>query len=358
MRLSWSKRWQKKTHLSRDLLLYSPKDCFSSFLLYAASVFVCLILRHFDTSKATSYVTMIFLLDVFLTAFFTDGFLFSLLDAVLGVLSVDYIFTEPYWHISFTLSGFPVTFLVMMTISILTGILTSRAKQLDAVSREAEREKLYAGLLRAVSHDIRTPLTGIVGATNVLLEQEETITPAQRHELIQSANQEAQWLIRIVENLLSITRIGSENACVTKTPEAAEAAIDVSVHLPDEFLLVPMDPLLIEQVLTNLLENAALHGETTTHIDISLERIHREACFTVADNGVGLPPELQARIFNGYFCPPEQGDKRRNMGIGLSACQAVVRAHQGRITARSSKQGGAVFQVYLPMKEEPHENQG
>lgn len=193
MRLSWPKRWQKKTHLSRELLLYSPKDFFISFLLYAASVFVCLILRHFDTSKATSYVAMIFLLDVFLTAFFTDGFLFSLLDAVLGVLSVDYIFTEPYWHISFTLSGVPVTFLVMMTISILTGILTSRAKQLDAVSREAEREKLYAGLLRAVSHDIRTPLTGIVGATNVLLEQEETITPAQRHELIQSANQEAQW---------------------------------------------------------------------------------------------------------------------------------------------------------------------
>ena len=229
MRLSWPKRWQKKTHLSRELLLYSPKDFFISFLLYAASVFVCLILRHFDTSKATSYVAMIFLLDVFLTAFFTDGFLFSLLDAVLGVLSVDYIFTEPYWHISFTLSGVPVTFLVMMTISILTGILTSRAKQLDAVSREAEREKLYAGLLRAVSHDIRTPLTGIVGATNVLLEQEETITPAQRHELLQSANQEAQWLIRIVENLLSITRIGAENACVTKTPEAAEEVIEGAV---------------------------------------------------------------------------------------------------------------------------------
>ena len=117
----------------------------------------------------------------------------------------------------------------MMTISILTGILTSRAKQLDAVSREAEREKLYAGLLRAVSHDIRTPLTGIVGATNVLLEQEETITPAQRHELLQSANQEAQWLIRIVENLLSITRIGAENACVTKTPEAAEEVIEGAV---------------------------------------------------------------------------------------------------------------------------------
>ncbi len=84
MRLSWPKRWQKKTHLSRELLLYSPKDFFISFLLYAASVFVCLILRHFDTSKATSYVAMIFLLDVFLTAFFTDGFLFSIPDGPCG----------------------------------------------------------------------------------------------------------------------------------------------------------------------------------------------------------------------------------------------------------------------------------
>lgn len=250
MRLSWPKRWQKKTHLSRELLLYSPKDFFISLLLYAASVFVCLILRHFDTSKATSYVAMIFLLDVFLTAFFTDGFLFSLLDAVLGVLSVDYTLPEPYWHISFTLSGVPVTFLVMMTISILTGILTSRASSLmPSRARRSAKSSMPAPARRVA----RYPHTAdrIVGATNVLLEQEETITPAQRHELIQSANQEAQWLIRIVENLLSITRIGAENACVTKTPEAAEEviegavakfrrrwpAIDVSVHLPDEFLL-------------------------------------------------------------------------------------------------------------------------
>ena len=371
--------WAKlRSHKKRERasvtqgLSYSALDLAIAFSLYLAAVLLCLFLRNIDQHQDTTYVAVIFFLDVFLTAYWTNGYLLGIITAVAGVFSVDYIFTYPYWHISFTLTGFPLTFLVMMTISVLTAAVTSRAKQTEAVRREAEREKMYADLLRAVSHDIRTPLTGIVGATNVLLEQDGELTQEQRQQLLRSTNEDAQWLIRIVENLLSITRINSEEARVKKAPEAAEEVIgsavakthkhypdvEVCVSVPEELMLVPMDPLLIEQVLTNLLENAALHGETTTHIDISLERIHREACFTVADNGVGLPPELQARIFNGYFCPPEQGDKRRNMGIGLSACQAVVRAHQGRITARSSKQGGAVFQVYLPMKEEPHENQG
>lgn len=123
-----------------------------------------------------------------------------------GVFSVDYIFTYPYWHISFTLTGFPLTFLVMMTISVLTAAVTSRAKQTETVRREAEREKMYADLLRAVSHDIRTPLTGIVGATNVLLEQDGELTQEQRQQLLRSTNEDAQWLHRIVENLLSITQ--------------------------------------------------------------------------------------------------------------------------------------------------------
>ena len=230
---------------------------------------------------------MIFLLDVFLTALLTEGFFFSLIISIFAVLSVDYIFTPPYWNVSFTLSGFPLTFLVTMTISVVTGIVTSRAKQMDEVRREAELERMHGNLLRAVSHDIRTPLTGIVGATNVLLEQENTLTPEQRHELIRNANEEAQWLIRIVENLLSITRMGGDEAKVNKTPEAAEEIIEgavgkftrrwgtdipVEVRLPEEFLLVPMDPLLMEQVLTNLMENAVLHGKTTRHITVTLCR--------------------------------------------------------------------------------------
>ena len=247
--IRWPNEWLKRTRLFRtDLLSYSGKDFIVSVSLYLISVGFCLVLRNFDPNNDTSYVSMIFLLDVFLTALLTDGFFFSLTIAVFAVLSVDYIFTPPFWEVSFTLAGFPLTFLVMMTICVATGIVTSRAKKVSEMEREAEREKIHSNLLRAVSHDIRTPLTGIVGATNVLLEQDDVLTPQQRRELLKNANEEAQWLIHIVENLLSITRIGAgEDAQVTKTPEAAEEVIegavgkfrrqypqiDVRVELPD-----------------------------------------------------------------------------------------------------------------------------
>ena len=211
-------------------LRFSGMDVLKALGLYMVAVMCCLLLRSFDMHNDTSYVAMIFLLDVFLTAYWTDGYLLGIIMAVVGVFSVDIIFTYPFWHISFTLTGFPLTFLVMMTISILTATVTSRAKQTEQVRREADREKMYADLLRAVSHDIRTPLTGIVGATNVLLEQDGGLTQEQRQQLLRSTNEDAQWLIRIVENLLSITRINnSEEARVKKAlealPEVTEAVV-------------------------------------------------------------------------------------------------------------------------------------
>ena len=353
-------------------LPYSGRDLAIAFGLYLAAVLLCLFLRNIDLHRDTSYVAVIFLLDVFLTAYWTNGYILGIITAVAGVFSVDYIFTYPYWHISFTLTGFPLTFLVMMTISVLTAAVTSRAKQTETVRREAEREKMYADLLRAVSHDIRTPLTGIVGATNVLLEQDDTLTPQQRRELLKNANEDAQWLIHIVENLLSITRIGAgEDAQVTKTPEAAEEVIegavgkfrrrypqiDVEVRLPEEFFLVPMDPLLIQQVMTNLLENAAVHGVTTTRAVVSLEKRGKWARFTVCDNGRGIPEGRLHNLFDGTQSA-QQGDSTRSMGIGLSVCKTVVAAHRGKIKGENIKGSGARFTVDLPLEEDEHEDQG
>ena len=369
----WPDEWLKRTRLFRtDLLSYSGKDFIVSVSLYLISVVFCLVLRNFDPNNDTSYVSMIFLLDVFLTAMLTDGFFFSLTIAVFAVLSVDYIFTPPFWEVSFTLAGFPLTFLVMMTICVATGIVTSRAKKVSEMEREAEREKIHSNLLRAVSHDIRTPLTGIVGATNVLLEQDDTLTPQQRRELLKNANEEAQWLIHIVENLLSITRIGAgEDAQVTKTPEAAEEVIegavgkfrrrypqiDVEVRLPEEFFLVPMDPLLIQQVMTNLLENAAVHGVTTTRVAVSLEKRGKWARFTVCDDGRGLPEGRLHNLFDGTQSA-QKGDSTRSMGIGLSVCKTVVAAHRGKIKGENIKGSGARFTVDLPLEEDEHEDQG
>lgn len=371
--IRWPNEWLKRTRLFRtDLLSYSGKDFIVSVSLYLISVGFCLVLRNFAPNNDTSYVSMIFLLDVFLTALLTDGFFFSLTIAVFAVLSVDYIFTPPFWEVSFTLAGFPLTFLVMMTICVATGIVTSRAKKVSEMEREAEREKIHSNLLRAVSHDIRTPLTGIVGATNVLLEQDDVLTPQQRRELLKNANEEAQWLIHIVENLLSITRIGAgEDAQVTKTPEAAEEVIegavgkfrrqypqiDVRVELPEEFFLVPMDPLLIQQVMTNLLENAAVHGVTTTRVVVSLEKRGKWARFTVCDNGRGIPEGRLHNLFDGTQSA-QKGDSTRSMGIGLSVCKTVVAAHRGKIKGENIKGGGARFTVDLPLEEDEHEDQG
>ena len=350
-------------------LHFSGMDVLKALGLYLAAVMCCLLLRSFDMHNDTSYVAMIFLLDVFLTAYWTDGYLLGIIMAVVGVFSVDIIFTYPFWHISFTLTGFPLTFLVMMTISILTATVTSRAKQTEQVRREADREKMYADLLRAVSHDIRTPLTGIVGATNVLLEQDGGLTQEQRQQLLRSTNEDAQWLIRIVENLLSITRISSEEAKVKKEPEPAEEVIesavakthkhypevDIRVHLPDELMMVPMDPLLMEQVLVNLMENAVIHGETH-HIDVTLSSEGNCAVFTVADDGRGIPQHLLPRLFDGSARSDRSSDGKRSMGIGLSVCRTIVLAHGGTIRGENKKDGGACFTVTLPMKGDDDED--
>lgn len=369
--IHWPRQWLKRISLGNEFLAYSVRDFIVAAGLYLLAVILCLFLRHFDPDNDSSYVAMIFLLEVFLTALLTDGYLFSVLMAIFGVLSVDYIFTPPYWEISFTLAGFPVTFVVMLSISLVTATVTSRAKRRDALLREAEREKIHSNLLRAMSHDIRTPLTGIVGATNVLLEQDETLTPQQRRELLESTNEEAEWLIGMVENLLSITRINTDNAKVKKTPELAEEIIEsavrkfakrygdvpVEVNLPDEVLIVPMDGTLMVQVLTNLMENAVLHGVTLTGITVTLKHEGNQALFIVEDDGQGIAPSKMARLFDSATHATE-GDKKRNMGIGLSACHTVIQAHGGAIWGENRKTGGARFVVALPLEEVQNEDQG
>ena len=187
---------------------------------------------------------------------------------------------------------------------------------------------------------------------------------------------DAQWLNRMVENLLSITRISGEQTAISKEYEAAEEILAASVHkfekrfksniriaveVPQEVVLVPMDATLIQQVLLNLMENAVLHGESTTELRLSVEHIGDEACFTVSDNGLGIPRERLATLFDGSLSGEKGGgfDMKKNMGIGLSVCQTIVKAHGGRITAENRPEGGAQFRFYLPLKEEKEdEDQG
>ena len=226
---------------------------------------------------------------------------------------------------------------------------------------------MYADLLRAVSHDIRTPLTSIVGNTAAILENEDSFSPEQKRRLLEDVNEDAQWLIRMVENLLSITRMSGGQAKIEKDCEAAEEivgvsvskftkrfpAIKVSIEVPDEVLMVPMDATLIRQVIMNLLENAAIHGGNVTQIRVCLSREGTNACFSVSDNGVGIPKEKLTTIFNGGLSSVSHNnfDMKKNMGIGLSVCYTIVKAHDGTMTAENLDSGGACFRFYLPLEE-------
>lgn len=339
--------------------------------ILAAATGLCFLLRLLDDSDV--YVALIFELAVVLVSRFTSGYFYGLLASVVGVIGVNYIFTYPYFAFNFTISGYPLTFLVMLAVSIVVSALTTQIKQQEKLRAEAEKEKMRGNLLRAVSHDIRTPLTSIVGGVNAILDSGDRMTPETQTALLTDIRTEAQWLVGVVENLLSVTRISGAST-IHKELEAGEELlsaasvkfrkrfpeITVSIRAPEELLMIPMDAILIEQVLINLMENAALHGGSTTRIELHLRREGDSALFEVADNGEGIAPDVLPLLFTGAVSSSadESADGKRNMGIGLSVCMTIVQAHGGAMAAENRALGGALFQFTLPLEEDHHDDPG
>jgi len=230
---------------------------------------------------------------------------------------------------------------------------------------ESEREKMRGNLLRAISHDIRTPLAGISGASAAILENKDILSAETKEKLIANIQDESQWLIRMVENLLSVTRLDENAANLKKLPEAAEEVVAeavgrirkrfptrvIDVSVPEDYLEVPMDGTLIAQVLINLLENAAKFSPEQLPIEISLRRDGGNAVFEVADHGKGIPEEELSTLFSGMRHGEPSADSSRGMGIGLSICKTIVTAHGGQIGVENRPEGGAVFRFTLPLAE-------
>ena len=318
-----------------ELFPFSFRDLKITLLILLVAVTICILLQRMEPSAGFSMP--VFVLTVLLTSWLTNGYFWGLLSAVLGVIAVNYFFTYPFWSFNLTITGYPLSFLTFLSVSIITSTLTTKTRQLDKLRLENEKIRMRADLLRSVSHDIRTPLTSIIGSTSAVLDNPDLSTE-DRRTLLQDVKQEAQWLIRVVENLLSITRIGSDQAELAKQPEPAEEVlaeaaqkarkrlpdIKFSVEVPDDLLMVPMDPILIEQVLSNLIENAVTHGVTTTAIHLSVKETEDGfAAFSVRDNGRGIPPSLLPHLFDYSIrhASTPTGDGKRNMGLGLSGVQ-------------------------------------
>jgi len=226
----------------------------------------------------------------------------------------------------------------------------------------AETERMRSTLLSSVSHDLRTPLAVITGATSSLVEGATTLEPATRAELAQTAYDEAERLNRLVSNLLDMTKLESGALQVQKEWQPLEEVVGAALTRLDEQLrdhplttslapdlpLIPLDSVLIEQVLINLLENAIKYTPAGSPIEIAASAAPEAVTVEIADRGPGLPPGDEQRIFEKFY-RARSADGRRGAGLGLTICRGIIVAHGGRIWAENRAGGGAIFRFTLPL---------
>lgn len=228
---------------------------------------------------------------------------------------------------------------------------------------EREKEKTKANLLRAVSHDLRTPLTSMIGASEALLNSEGKLSNQEQKKMLRYIYEDSNWLLHMVENLLSITRIKDGGTTVSKVLEPLEEVVteavwrfrkripdtNIQVKVPDELLFIPMDATLIEQVIINLLENAIKYAGKENLVTLTVIKKLGYVVFEIADDGPGILPERLPYIFDSItFTKNETTDSSRGFGIGLSICKTIVIAHGGHIFAKNKEGRGAVFTFTLP----------
>lgn len=250
--------------------------------------------------------------------------------------------------------------IMQITISI-ERVMLVREKEL--ARSEIEMERFKSNLLRAISHDLRTPLTRIMGKSEML---QQDISDDMKKKLLQSISEDAGWLTRLVENILSFTRIQEGRLSIKIQTEAVEEVLaevlnwanryypnhQYRVTLPEDVLFVPMNGKLIEQLLINLIGNAAEHTDNGQVIELSIWQDGCKAWFQVSDTGTGFVEEDLPRIFDMFFISINQkGSSHSGLGLGLAICKAIVDFHNGEIYAENNAAGGASIRFYLNLEE-------
>lgn len=230
---------------------------------------------------------------------------------------------------------------------------------------EAQQERLRTNLLRAISHDLRTPLTSISGNAGMLMEQSIALEEEKKQELYRSIYDDSMWLVSLTENLLSITRI--ENGTM-RLQTSAELVADVlqealshldrqakdhriSVELPDDMLMAKMDVRLIIQVIVNIVNNAVKYTAPGSQITVRAVKQNAFAAISIADDGPGISDTAKEHLFDMFYTASQgNADTRRGLGLGLSLCRSIVTAHGGEIVVTDNTPHGAVFTFTLPLE--------
>jgi two-component system sensor histidine kinase KdpD len=238
------------------------------------------------------------------------------------------------------------------------------AEEAQQALLKAETETLRNTLLSSVSHDLRTPLAAITGAASTLMQKDVTFNASERHELMLTIYEEAEHLNHIIRNVLDMTRLEAGSITVKKEWQSLEEIVGavlsrlgerlkdrpVQTRLPSDLPLVSFDPLLIEQVLMNLMDNVIKYTPQGTPVELTASIKDNTLVVEMEDRGPGIPPGEEERIFGKFVRGPASGG---GIGLGLTICRAIINAHGGKISAENRPGGGAVFRITLPLGEQP-----
>ena len=341
----------------KSLFVFSVKDIIVTLLILGSAFLTCYVIHYFIDDSA-NYSSMIFFLAIFLISRLTRGYLYGIVSSIVGSFIVNYAFTAPYFELSFSIPVYIVTFLIMLVVSFLTSILTTKVIEEEKIKIQAEKEKMRSNFLRSVSHDLRTPLTSIIGNSNEL-SRSDNLNEDDRIRAL-SIHDSADKLLGMVENVLSISKINSELKLNTRT-ELVEELFENVVHefkgrypeakicvqIPDKILFVNIDSKLMMQVLLNLLENAYIHGKSDIPIVLFAEYDRKYVYMNVKDSGVGITDDVEKYLNEPIFIDSQL--ENRYQGIGLSVSNTLVKLHGGIIEAKNNDDAGAIFRVKLPL---------
>ena len=339
---------------------------------FAVCTGICCLLDTFGVNNLNFLI--IYVLGILLTAVFTKGYVYSALLSLLSVCGYNFFFTTPRYTFLFQDQSYLITFFLMLIVGISISTITYQLKhkmgQVSALNMEkvklkseAEKEQLKATLLASISHDLRTPLTTMKNGAEVLL-MDSSLSEEDRQELLGDIVEKSDWIIRLVENLLSLSRIDREKLTVKKSPEALEEIVPQAVRtvegilenrrihydMPADLLLVPMDATLIIQTISNILNNAIKHTERDGNIEIKVWNTGKHAVFRISNDGERIREEDLPHLFEAYYTGGDRSGGK-GTGLGLSICKLIVAAHGGTIDVRNLE-NGVVFEFTLPMEEE------
>ena len=315
-------------------------------------------------------IIAVYILGVLIISIITSSWMYSFLASVISVLAFNFLFTIPRFTLRAYDPSYPVTFGIMFLVALITGSLASRMKEYARESAQAamqiEKEQLRADLPRSISHDLRTPLTSISGNASNLLSNENEFSQETRMQIYGDIYDDSMWLIKLVENLLSVTRIEDGRMDLRMSAELMDEVIaeamrhtdrnrdgrKIEVSSDEEFILGKMDARLIVQVVINLVDNAVKYTPEGDQIRIHTGKKDGMVVVSVSDTGPGIPDEQKSKVFDMFYTGTNRAaDGRRSLGLGLGLCRSIIRAHGGEIWVSDNKPQGAVFTFTLPAEE-------